>query len=200
MYLNLIYNSLNIAKQNKRKINATIDIVILSNQLCKMSCFAELMNERCGCVWYSISYDANIPVCDIENMTVGKPLCIYIDWFNYACILNFLCSNVCVLRCVPPFGVLALCKREYIRIRKWIPQAWPSFYENYLKSILVSLMRQLLVFRVTPFKIDQNRNQNRSIDQVQNLGNERRYIYKDPRQDSGQRNISYTRYPKKCFT
>ena len=25
------------------------------------------------------------------------------------------------------------------------------------------------------------------------------YIYKDPRQDSGQRNISYTRYPKKCF-
>ena len=35
---------------------------------------------------------------------------------------------------------------------------------------------------------------------VQNLGNERRYINKDPRQDSGQRNISYTRYPKKCFT
>ena len=24
--------------------------------------------------------------------------------------------------------------------------------------------------------------------------------YKDPRQDSGQTNISYTRYPKKCFT
>ena len=58
----------------------------------------------------------------------------------------------------------------------------------------------LLVFSVTPFKIDQNKNQNRSIDKVQNLGNERRYIYKDPRQDSGQRNISYTRYPKKCFT
>ena len=57
----------------------------------------------------------------------------------------------------------------------------------------------LLVFSVTPFKIDQNKNQNRSIDKVQNLGNERRYIYKDPRQDSGQRNISYTRYPKKCF-
>ena len=60
----------------------------------------------------------------------------------------------------------------------------------------------LLVFSVTPLKIDQNQNQNqnRSIDKVQNLGNERRYIYKDPRQDSGQRNISYTRYPKKCFT
>ena len=58
----------------------------------------------------------------------------------------------------------------------------------------------LLVFSVTPFKIDQNKNQNRSIDNVQNLGNERRYINKDPRQDSGQRNISYTRYPKKCFT
>ena len=32
----------------------------------------------------------------------------------------------------------------------------------------------LLVFSVTPFKIDQNKNQNRSIDKVQNLGNERR--------------------------
>ena len=58
----------------------------------------------------------------------------------------------------------------------------------------------LLVFSVTPFKIYQNKNQNRSIDKVQNLGNERGYIYKDPRHDSGQRNISYTRYPKKCFT
>ena len=58
----------------------------------------------------------------------------------------------------------------------------------------------LLVFSVTPFKIDQNKNRNRSTDKVQNLVNERRYIYKDPRQDSGQRNISYTRYPKKCFT
>ena len=58
----------------------------------------------------------------------------------------------------------------------------------------------LLVFSVTPFKVDQNQNQNRSIDKVQNLGNERRYVYKDPRQDSGQRNISHTRYPKKCFT
>ena len=38
----------------------------------------------------------------------------------------------------------------------------------------------LLVFSVTLFKIDQN--QNRSMDQ--NVGNERRYIYKDPRQDS----------------
>ena len=59
---------------------------------------------------------------------------------------------------------------------------------------------QLLVFSVTSFKIDQSKNQNRSTNKVQNLGNERRYIYKGPRQDSGQRNISYTRYPKKCFT
>ena len=51
-----------------------------------------------------------------------------------------------------------------------------------------------------PFKIDQNKNQNCLIDKVQNLGNDRRYIYKDPRQDSGQRKISYMRYPKKCFT
>ena len=57
----------------------------------------------------------------------------------------------------------------------------------------------LLVFSVTSFKIDQNKNQNRLIDKFQNQGSERRYIYKDPRQDSGQRNISYTRYPKKCF-
>ena len=58
----------------------------------------------------------------------------------------------------------------------------------------------LLVFSVTPFKIDQNKNLYHSIDKVQNLGNKRRYICKDPRQDSGQRSISYTRYPKKCFT
>ena len=58
----------------------------------------------------------------------------------------------------------------------------------------------MLVFSVTPFKVDQNENQNRSIDKVQNLGNERTYIYKDLRQDSGQRNISYTRYSKQCFT
>ena len=43
----------------------------------------------------------------------------------------------------------------------------------------------LLVFSASPFKTDQNKNQNLSIDKVQNLGNERRYIYKDPRQDSG---------------
>ena len=58
----------------------------------------------------------------------------------------------------------------------------------------------MLVFSVTPFKINQNQNQNRSIDKVQNLGNEKRDIYKDPRQDSGQRNIWYTRYLKICFT
>ena len=63
-----------------------------------------------------------------------------------------------------------------------------------------SIKSLLLVFSVMPFKIDQNKNQNRSMDKVQNLGNERRYIYKDPHQGSGQRNISYTRYPKKCFT
>ena len=73
--------------------------------------------------------------------------------------------------------------------------------KGYFLSINQSLFTHVLqVFTVTPFKIDQNQNQNRSIDKVQNLGNERRYICKDPRQDSGQRNISYTRYPKKCFT
>ena len=69
-----------------------------------------------------------------------------------------------------------------------------------LNHNFLTTSKVLLVFSVTPFKIDQNKNQNRPIDKVQNLGNKRRYIYKDPRQNSGQRNISYTRYPKKCFT
>ena len=38
--------------------------------------------------------------------------------------------------------------------------------------------RELVVFCVAPFKIDQNKNQNRSVDKVQNLGNERKYIIK----------------------
>ena len=67
-------------------------------------------------------------------------------------------------------------------------------------SGLETLLAHLLVFSVTPVKLDQNKNQNRSIGKVQNVGNERRYICKDPRQDSAQRNISYTRYPKKCFS
>ena len=58
----------------------------------------------------------------------------------------------------------------------------------------------LLVFSVTSFKIDQNKNQNRSTDKVQNLGNERRYIYKDPRQDSGQRNIFIRDIRRNVFT
>jgi len=58
----------------------------------------------------------------------------------------------------------------------------------------------VLVFSVTPFKIDQNKNQNRSIDKVQNLGKERRYICKDPRQDSGHDNFSYARYAENFFT
>ena len=58
----------------------------------------------------------------------------------------------------------------------------------------------LLVFSVTPFKVDQNKNQNHSTGKVQNLGNEKREIHRDPRQDLGRRNNSYTRYPRKCFT
>ena len=62
---------------------------------------------------------------------------------------------------------------------------WPL----YTYSCARLLKNILLVFSVTLFKIDQNKNENRSIDKVLNLGNERRYMYKDPRQDSGQRNI-----------
>ena len=71
---------------------------------------------------------------------------------------------------------------------------------NMVQNCFLHNSSLLLVFSVTPFKIDLNKNQNRSIDKVQNLENERSYIYKDPRQDSGQRNIAYTSYLKKCFT
>ena len=73
------------------------------------------------------------------------------------------------------------------------------YYDQLVRFDKETNANVLLVFSVTPFKIDQNKNQNRSIDKVQNLGNERRYIYNDPLQDSGQRNISYTKYPKNCF-
>ena len=72
------------------------------------------------------------------------------------------------------------------------------FHLTHILSFLLFIV--LLVFSVTPFKIDENKNQNHSIDKIQDLENERRYKCKDPRQDSGQRNVSYTRYPKKCFT
>ena len=81
----------------------------------------------------------------------------------------------------------------------WFPSAMLELIQ--VSTSMASPYKSLLlVFSVTPFKIDQNKHQNRPIDKVQNLGNKRRYIYKDPRQDSGQRNISYTRYLKKCFT
>ena len=85
----------------------------------------------------------------------------------------------------------------------WELEFFPFFPITAFSSIpylVIPGQQLLLLFSVTPFKIDRNKNQNRSIDKVQNLGDERRYIYKDPRQDSGQRNISYTRYPKKRFT
>ena len=49
----------------------------------------------------------------------------------------------------------------------------------FLKKVFLSsvntqtVSRQLLVFGVTPFKIDQNKNQKLSIDKVQNLGNKK---------------------------
>ena len=58
----------------------------------------------------------------------------------------------------------------------------------------------LLVFSVTPYRIDQNRNQNRSIDKIQDLRKERREICKDPRQVSGHSNFAYATYAEKRFT
>ena len=67
-------------------------------------------------------------------------------------------------------------------------------------SLNLSAPQNIVGFQCHAIQNRLKSNQNRSIDKVQNLGNERRYIYKDPRQVSGQRNISHTRYPKKCFT
>ena len=55
-------------------------------------------------------------------------------------------------------------------------------------------------FRVTPYKIDENKNQNRLIDEVQNLRKERKKICKGSSQDSCHRNFSYARYSEKFFT
>ena len=53
---------------------------------------------------------------------------------------------------------------------------WISYSKSFSSSNLkVSIeSEKLLVFSATPFKIHQNKKQNRSIDKVQNLGNERR--------------------------
>ena len=58
----------------------------------------------------------------------------------------------------------------------------------------------LLVFRVTPYKIDENKSQNRLIDKVQNLRKERTKICNGSSQDSYHRNFSYARYSEKYFT
>ena len=77
----------------------------------------------------------------------------------------------------------------------------PTFPDHVLFSLEICDVLTITGFRCHAIQNRSNKkNQNRSTDKVQNLGNERRYIYEDPLQDSGQRNISYTRYPKKCFT
>ena len=56
-------------------------------------------------------------------------------------------------------------------------QSLYPFLDQYgAKTIPFGAAHQVLlpVFSVTPFKIDENKNQNRSIDKVRNLGNERR--------------------------
>ena len=44
----------------------------------------------------------------------------------------------------------------------------------HVQFLKIYLFYKLLVFSVTPFKIDQNKNQNHSTDKVQNLANKRR--------------------------
>ena len=86
-----------------------------------------------------------------------------------------------------PSGAQIVYKGKETKKKKTVLSAKDVTLKN-LKATPVNKFL-LLVFSVTPFKIDQNKKQSRSIDKVQNLGNERKYIYKDPRQDSGQRNI-----------
>ena len=69
---------------------------------------------------------------------------------------------------------------------------------NYYKTNLKVTV--LVVFSVTPFNIDQNQNQNRSIYEAQILRKERRQICRDSREVSGHSNFSYARYAEKLFT
>ena len=55
-------------------------------------------------------------------------------------------------------------------------------------------------FSVTSFKIHQNKNQNHSANKVHNLGNERGTYTKTLAKIQGRGILSYTGYPKKCFT
>ena len=57
------------------------------------------------------------------------------------------------------------------------PSFFPRATRGKRKSKIVhtrTIDHELLVFSVTPFKIDQNKNQNHSTGKFQNLGNERR--------------------------
>ena len=85
--------------------------------------------------------------------------------------------------------------------RKFYQQARfqiPPFFPPSNASIVVSPIAGLQCHAIQ--NITKKKNQNHSTDKVQNLGNERRQIYKDPRQDLGRRNNSYTRFLRKYFT
>ena len=54
------------------------------------------------------------------------------------------------------------------------PNKWSSGPLRPVSNVvLLPCWTQLLVFNVTPFKLDQNKNENHATDQVQNLGSER---------------------------
>ena len=53
-------------------------------------------------------------------------------------------------------------------------EVFPIFPNYFYKSLHCIHIMLLLVFSVTPLKIDQNKNQNHFIDKVQNLENERK--------------------------
>ena len=69
-------------------------------------------------------------------------------------------------RCTTVWGYTAFlkCFVDQLLVFNWSQDQINFFQEKFI----------LLVFSVTPFKIDQNINKNRSIDKIRNLGNERR--------------------------
>ena len=129
--------------------------------------------------------------------------------YGKPCERDWMAKFVYLIQMLPTFG--GSCNRYFWDIRlkllrfpnfnmlfqpvQEIFQKWTVFVFTESWSRDQDMQKSLLlVFSVTPLKIAQNKTQTRSTDTVQNLGNERSYIYKDPRQDSGQKSISYTRY------
>ena len=95
---------------------------------------------------------------------------------------------------------MALAEREMKRVTLVLRSLLLNRTETLATQARFSVSRHTKLIKNNNNNNNNNNNKDRSIDKVRNLGNKRRQMHKDPRQDSGQKNIPYTRYPKKCFT